>query len=1126
MKRNFLSLCLTALLLLFGQSLFAHNFEADGIYYTYLSKTDKTVSVSYRGISSNAYSNEYSGNVVIPASVTYNGTTYSVTSIGGSAFNGCTGLTSIEIPSSVTSIGNDAFSGCSSLESIALPFVGDKPHTETGTYQYPFGYIFGTYSYAEGTATTQSYYGSSTSSKTSTTYYIPSSLKSVKITGSSYIPYGAFSGCSGLTSIEIPSSVTSIGQYAFEGCSGLTSIEIPSSVTSIGNYAFYKCTGLTNATIPSSVTSIGRCAFYRCSRLTSIEIPSSVTSIGRSAFYGCSGLTSIEIPSSVTSIGYQAFSFTAWYNKQPNGVVYAGKVAYTYKGTMPDNTSIVLIDGTLGIGDYAFSECTGLTSISIPNSVTSIGNYAFENCTGLTSVEIPSSVTSIGDYAFQSCKGLTSISIPSGVTSIGSCAFLGCTGLTSIEIPSSVTSIGNYAFDGTTWYNNQPNGVVYVGKVAYTYKGTMPDNTSIVLIDGTLGIGDYAFSECTGLTSIEIPSSVTSIGNYAFDGTTWYNNQPNGVVYAGKVAYTYKGTMPDNSSIVLIDGTLGIGDNAFQNCTGLTSIEIPSSVTSIGDSAFADCTGLTRIMVPSSVTCIGDNAFRGLNLIFYSGIATGSPWGATSIVTLIDGDFFYADIEKKQLVGYAGTDASVIIPSNVTTIGVQAFKDCTRLTSVTIPSSVTSIGSNAFSGCTGLTSVSVPSSMTSIGDNAFRGCTGLIKAEFASIENLCAIEFGSSANPLEYAHNLYIGEEEITDLVIPGDVTSIGKNAFNGCTKLNSVTIPSSVTSIGDNAFKDVKSVLCSAKATGLPWGALSANYGDSLFLYSNVDFTQIKSYVGNHNHIVVPTYVTSIGSNAFQNCTGLTSIEIPNSVTSIGSCAFEGCTGLTNVVIPNSITSIYNSTFSGCTGLTSITIPSSVTSIDNYAFKGCDNIEKLNYNTDAIGTIFSERTSLKAVYIGKDVTTIADNAFAGCTELKTITGGSGVTSIGSNAFLGCKRATEMYIGSKVEKIGDQAFNGCTLLRIYNYAEFPQDCGTDAFSIVKSKCTLYVKPESVDYYSVHKDWCDFNIQPMTEEMLAIESILCEDAPSAKTCFDLQGRKVTKPQRGQLYLQDGKKAIVW
>ena len=251
----------------------------------------------------------------------------------------------------------------------------------------------------------------------------------------------AFYGCTGLTSIIMPSSVTSIGSQAFQGCTGLTSITIPFSVNSIGSQTFYNCIGLTSITIPASVTSIGQYAFYGCTGLTSITIPSSVTSIGSNIFNGCTGLTSITIPTSVNSIGSQTF--------------------YNCIGL----TSITIPTSVTSIGEYAFYGCTGLTSITIPSSVTSIDRATFQGCTGLTSFTIPSTVTSIGQYAFNGCTGLTSITIPSNVTSIGQYAFQGCTGLTSIYIPSSVTSIATNAFQGctglTSVYTNKITSNVY-----------------------------------------------------------------------------------------------------------------------------------------------------------------------------------------------------------------------------------------------------------------------------------------------------------------------------------------------------------------------------------------------------------------------------------------------------------------------------------------------------------------------------------------------------------------------------------------------------------------------------------------------------------------------------------------
>ena len=326
----------------------------------------------------------------------------------------------------------------------------------------------------------------------------------------------AFSGCSGLTSIEMPNSVTNIGSYAFHGCTALTSIEIPNSVASIGDEAFRNCSSLAfifvgsenvnydsrdkcnaiietatntliagckNTIIPNSVTSIGNSAFFNCSSLTSIEIPNSVTNIGRYAFYGCSGLTCIEIPNSVTNIGFEAFRNCS----NLTNVTIPYSIAKIEAGAFSFCTSITRIFVENGNSVYdSRNNCnaiiktatntlvTGCKNTNIPNSVTSIGNEAFFGCSGLTSIEIPNSVTSIRYNAFDNCTGLTSIEIPNSVTNIGQSAFSGCTGLTSIynyaTTPQTITSDVYYNVDKATCKLYVPLGSIDLYEAADGWK--------------------------------------------------------------------------------------------------------------------------------------------------------------------------------------------------------------------------------------------------------------------------------------------------------------------------------------------------------------------------------------------------------------------------------------------------------------------------------------------------------------------------------------------------------------------------------------------------------------------------------------------------------------------------------
>ena len=652
-----------------------------------------------------------------------------VTSIGSSAFSGCSSLTSITIPNSVTSIGYGAFRYCDSLTSITIP-------------------------------------------------------NSVTSIGN-----GAFEDCDSLTSISIPNSVTSIGDWAFYKCDSLTSITIPNSVTSIGNRAFYGCDSLTSITIGSGVQSIGDWAFYKCDSLTSITIPNSVTSIGDSAFYGCDSLTSVTIGNSVTSIGSYAFSscpiesatipttaISAIKNSKLKTVVInggdsIGASAFSRCGSL---TSVTIPNSVTSIGKNAFSNCDSLTSVTIPNSVTSIDSEAFYSCDSLTSVTIGNSVTSIGKNAFEYCSKLTSVNYTGTIdqwvqiefvdstanpiyyakklyingelvtqanittaTKINSYAFYNCYSLTSVTIGSGVTSIGDSAFKDCPIENATiPTTAISAIKNS---------KLKTVVINGGDSIGNYAFYNCDSLTSITIPNSVTSIGKNAFE----YCNSLTSVTIGNSVtsigSYAFSDCPIENATIpttaisaiknsklktVVINGGDSIGSEAFSGCSSLTSITIPNSVTSIGASAFSDCDSLTSVTIGSGVTSIGEKAFYNCDsltsITILNSVTSIGDWAFGNCVSL-------TSVTIPNSVTSIGNDAfaccyslkSITIPNSVTSIGKYTFHNCDSLTSVTIGSGVTSIGSEAFYNCNSLTSITIPNSVTSIGNSAFYKCDSL-----------------------------------------------------------------------------------------------------------------------------------------------------------------------------------------------------------------------------------------------------------------------------------------------------------------------------------------------------------------------------------------------------------------
>ncbi len=614
-----------------------------------------------------------------------------ITRIDERAFENCTELTKVIVPSSIITIGEGAFSGCSSLESITLPFVGMKADGSGKTH---FGHIFGASSY-------------SLNSKC-----VPASLKTVVITGGESIAESAFSGCGSLTSVTIPDSVTSLGANAFDYCGGLqyntydnayylgnmnnpymvlvkaknktiTSCQISEKAKFIGSGAFRNCSDLTSITIGEAVTSIGNRAFEDCIGLSSVIIPDGVTSIGFYAFSGCRGLSGITIGNGVEYIASGAFydCEKLQYNTYDNAY-YLGNANNPYialaKAKNNAITSCRIFVKTQVICDSVFKDCTALKSITIPDGVMSIGASAFYNCNSLTSVTIGDGVTSIGGDAFAYCTGLSSITIPDSVTSIGGDAFHGCYKLVEVYNCSSLTITKGDTGNG------------YVGYYALN------------VYTPTLGI-----------------SKLDSIDDYRFyaDGDTVYLMAYRGSDTALTLPTDYQGK------------SYAIYQYAFYGCTDLSSIAISNRVTSIGQFAFSGCTGLSSITIPDSVASIGSYAFYGcsslqsMTLPFVGEKADGS--GKTYF------GYIFGASSYQDNFAFVSASLKTVVITGGESIGRCAFYDCNSLTSVTIGDGVTSIGSAAFQDCDGLKSATIGSGVTSIDRSAFYDCSGLSSVTFA-----------------------------------------------------------------------------------------------------------------------------------------------------------------------------------------------------------------------------------------------------------------------------------------------------------------------------------------------------------------------------------------------------------
>jgi hypothetical protein len=898
MKNFFIKSIFVITCLLAGLSAIAADFDVDGLYYNYVSEDNATCALTYK-----TWWRHYSGDIVVPAKVTYDDKTYTVVEIGSEAFDGCSEVTSVSIPYSVTKINSDSFTGCTTLASMTLEDgsdtleVGDNAFSACPFTSFYLGRIL----------------------KTNT---LPltnqSSLASFTIGGQvNYIPYDYFNSCTGLKTLSIKASSTKLvmdycddwksifthcpletvylrrnmgyNVSPFDGQSKLTNLVI-SDATDLPHDLFSNCTGITTLRIPATVNTIGFMTFSGCSGLKTLifekgnnalslqdasfgNAPDSIF-LGRNinqsdALQGNEGLISVGIGSNVDSIPMQTFAGCAKFKRF---VVEDGNEKYsTIDGvlTNKDKTTLVM---------YPFG---GDTIYTVPKSIVNIGHSAFEYCYHLNTVTIPNTVKNIGEKAFYDCFYLKHISLPESITEISNDMFGQCRELTTVAIPSSVVTIG-----------------------------------------------ENAFSMCSKLTLLTYPMTLKKIGYGAF---------------------SYDGNL---SSFIIPDSITEIENSTFRGCSAITSITIPKLVKTIGENAFTECKSLKSFIIPNTVDTIGgsiiSNCTNLKSLIIEDGDVALKANGNSFADNYADSIYIGRQLksESSPFINQSNT-TKLMINNNMTEITAGYFKGCSSLTSLLIPHSVTSIGEEAFASCSKLASLTIPNTVTTIGDYAFSNSSSLKVVVIEPGASTLSIGKGSQYGMFDYSpldsvflgRNLsydvspFQGVTKLTSVTIGDSVTQIGHKAFYGCSNLKNLVVSNSVGMIGSNAL------------IGTKW---LDDQPDGL-VYAGLVAYKYKGTMPYNTSIEIANGTKGIAVGAFSGCSDLASVSIPNTVTNIGSIAFNGCSLLSEISIPNSVRLINIKSFVNCSGLKSVKLGDNLKSMGVGAFLGCTGIETVtSSNMDA----------------------------------------------------------------------------------------------------------------------------------------------------------------------------------
>ncbi|MCH5161533.1 MAG: leucine-rich repeat domain-containing protein [Clostridiales bacterium] len=931
------------------------------------------------------------------------------------------------------------------------------------------------------------------------------------------------------TSVTIPAEydgkpITGIAEFGFHNCRNLVNIVVPEGITMIEDYAFAECFNLASLELPSSLTKIGTVAFRRCESLTSVTVPDTVTEIGENLFLDCSGLVSVTGPAEVFGQGNEnmSMSYFSGYS-HPN----LSKIEVTKGKLFASFSSCKLTDVTIRgevteIGESAFMDCTQLVNLTIEEGLETIAGFVFYGCTALTELVLPEGLISIGERAFDECRGLTKVVVPSTVEYIGDNVFLDCPKVVEVTLP----------FLGTLRYTDSD------AKLHYTFQ----DSPLIekVTLTGSTDLGYQAFSYYDNLREINILGTVGHIYREAFDYcpalekvnisdlSAWCATQ-----FAGEdsnpsyvLGSLYLNGQPIQGDLVIPDGVVRVSDYAFCGLDEITSVKLPSSIKFIGRDAFYG-TSVTRIdvetlkdwfgisfsdvllstadlyadgslvegelIVPDGVTAINSNAFYGYDKITSVTVPDG--------VTLIGSGAFF------NCTAIAG----VVLGSDVATIGSSAFYGCTALESVTLGDGVTSIGSSAFNGCTALKSVTLGGNITSIGSSAFNKCNGLRTVDYlGDVEGWLSISYGdSTSNPMNNAINLtFEGQKLRGELVIPDTIKTIPAYAFKNCTEVTSVKMGSGVTSIGQDAFSGctaIEKLYCNNINS-----YLSITYSS---LYSNPMYYATELYFGNtkvSGAITVPNGIEKIPAYAFSGLGELTSVTIPSSVTSIGTNAFYGTTfdrvNITDLgnwclidfanasanplsvaqnlyvnnnllsgklTVPGTVANVGKYAFYGYDKITEVVIPKGATSIGASAFYGT-NIESLTMPliTGYIGALFGASSyssnasavpsTLRTVVLTSG-TALPNNFFRNCQNIQSVTLPNTLATIGENTFYNCTALSSISIPAGVESIGIYAFYNASGLRTVTFASNAKLSVIAAYAFSGTGITEITIPSSVTY---------------------------------------------------------------